>query len=345
MQISRIVALPKSGHAYNELFYRAVESEGVQVVEGDFSGSWIWSNVKAGDALHLHWPSHSYETKGGQGAQLWSVLRWAALVLLGRYKGARIIWTAHNLLPHVPSNPPSVDVLARHLLIAVADLILVHGNSAAQTLVDRFPRVRGKLVLIPHGNWIGYYPATHCRETAQAALRVSSETFVFLFIGACARYKNLDGLVRSFLELGGDALLIVAGRFEDVSYYEEVLGLAKSSPRIRLYPGFVPDSEVQKYLIACDAVVVPYREILTSGSAMLAFSFGRPVVSVSLGFLKDVVTPEVGMLFGPDEPDGLRRALMEIQVRHFDEEAILDHARHYTYEEAAKLFIKALSDL
>ena len=158
----------------------------------------------------------------------------------------------------------------------------------------------------------------------------------------CAPYKNVDGLVRAFRELRGDVTLLIAGRFHDPSYEKEILTLARGDPRIRICPGYVPDDKVHTYLTACDAVVVPYREILTSGTAMLALSCGRPVVSVFLGFLRDLVTPEVGLLFAPDEPDGLRRALSETCGKHYDEEKILQHARRFTYEDAAKRFVTAL---
>ena len=76
---------------------------------------------------------------------------------------------------------------------------------------------------------------------------------------------------------------------------------------------------------------------------MLALSCGRPVVSVSIGFLRDIVTPDVGLLFSPDEPGGLQRALRDACNRRYDEKTILQHARRYTYEDAAKRFVSALT--
>ncbi len=342
MRSFRIIAFPKSGYPYHELFYRAVESEGIPVVEGDFSGRWIWSSVRRGDFAHLHWPSHAYESNRGRLSLLRNFVRWVSLIVLFRLKGARIVWTAHNLLPHTRSNPPALDVLGRHLLITLADVVFVHGASAASELVARFPAARDKLVLIPLGNWIGYYPVTHARDAARSELGIPQSSFAFLFFGLCAPYKNLDGLVSAFRELGGDAVLVIAGRFQDPSYQQEVLKLARGDQRIRIYPGFIPDAEVSTYLVAADAVVVPYREILTSGTAMLALSFGRPVLSVSRGFLKDVVTPDVGWLFSSSDPDGLRRGLEEMPLRRYDEQTILEHARHYTYEDAAQRFVAAL---
>jgi beta-1,4-mannosyltransferase len=264
---------------------------------------------------------------------------------LFKLKAARIVWTAHNVLPHRRSTVPAVDVLGRHLVIALADVVLVHGSGAASVLVARFPRTKRKLVSIPFGNWIDYYPVTHTRDTARAELNIPASAFTFLFIGLCAPYKNVDGLVDAFRGLSGDAALVIAGRFQSQSFQDEIVALAQGDSRIRIHPGHIPKDTLHTYLVACDAVIVPYREILTSGTAMLALSCGRPVVSVSIGFLNDIVTSDVGLLFDPDEPGRLRWALNETRNRHFDEERILQHARRFTYEEAAKVFISSLTNL
>ena len=265
-----------------------------------------------------------------------------SLIVLFRLKGARIVWTAHNLLPHTRSNPPALDVLGRHLLITLADVVFVHGANAGSELVARFPAARDKLVLIPLGNWIGYYPETHARDAARSELGIPQSSFAFLFVGLCAPYKNLDGSSLRFASSAVTLYSSLPAGSRIRLYEQEVLKLAQGDQRIRIYPGFIPDAEVSTYLVAADAVVVPYREILTSGTAMLALSFGRPVLSVSRGFLKDVVTPDVGWLFSSSEPDGLRRGLEEMPLRRYDEQTILEHARHYTYEDAAQRFVAAL---
>ena len=341
----RVIAFPRGGISYNDSFYKEVEAKGVEVIEGVFSGGWLWANVRRGDWVHLHWPSFGYSTKGGGVSLAKTYLRWLALLLVVRLRGGRLIWTAHNLLPHDRARWPWLDVLARHVVIAMADLIPVHGENAAAALVARFPAAKPRLLQIPHGHWIGYYPVTQSREEARRELGVEPGRRMFLFIGLCKPYKNLDGLVRAFRELPGDAVLVVAGKFPDRDYLDLVAGLADGDPRIVLHPGFVADDRMQTYLHACDYVVVPYREILTSGTAMLALSFGRPVISVALGFLKDVVTVEVGLLFAPDDPEGLRGALLRALDLRFDERQILEIARGYDFADAAMKFVSRLDAL
>lgn len=338
----RVIAFPKTGISYNDCFSAALEGEGVEVIEGVFSGGWLYQNIRRGDWLHLHWPSFGYNIPGSKVRQCLWFARFIALLLLARAKGAQLVWTAHNLLPHDRCQIPAFDILGRHFVILLSRLILVHGPGPAKALQARFPGVRGKLVSIPCGHWIGYYQADLSKEAARSFLGVPQDKPLFLFIGLCKPYKNLHELVATFVKSDLDATLVVAGKFSDASYRNRIAGLAGSDPRIRIREGFIPDEQMQHHLNACDYVVVPYREILTSGTAMLALSFGRPLISVDFGFLRDVVSEEVGILFPHDAPDGLAFALNKAVNRQFDEEAIIAHARQYSFAEAARIFADSL---
>ena len=64
----------------------------------------------------------------------------------------------------------------------------------------------------------------------------------------------------------------------------------------RFDEGYAPDEKVPLYFAAADVVVLPFREVTTSGSAVLALSLGRPIVAPRIGALRDL--PEsVGFLY------------------------------------------------
>lgn len=338
----RIIAFPKTGISYNDCFSAALQDEGVDVIEGVFSGGWLYQNLRRGDWLHMHWPSFAYNKPGSNVRQCLWFARFVALLLLARAKGGQLAWTAHNLLPHDRCQIPALDILGRHLVIMLSRLILVHGPGPAEVLQARFPGVRGKLISIPHGHWIGYYQSDLSKDEARRFLAVPQGKPLFLFIGLCKPYKSLHELIAAFLSSDLDATLVVAGKFSDVGYRNQIVELADGDPRIHIREGFIPDEQMQHHLIACDYVVVPYREILTSGTAMLALSFGRPLISVDFGFLRDVISAEVGILFSHDDPDGLASALAEAVNRSFDEESIIRHARQFSFAQAARSFVRSL---
>jgi glycosyltransferase involved in cell wall biosynthesis len=58
--------------------------------------------------------------------------------------------------------------------------------------------------------------------------------------------------------------------------------------RVVLRLGRVPEDEVTSLLAASDVVVLPFRRITTSGSAMLALAHGRPLIVPDLAALADL---------------------------------------------------------
>jgi glycosyltransferase involved in cell wall biosynthesis len=254
------------------------------------------------------------------------------------------VWTAHNLLPHEPCRIPSFDRLGRRLVIALSDRVYVHGKSAAAVVQDAFPVVRAKLTVVDHGHWIDMYPLTRTKAQCQEQLGVSPHTYTYGFVGACRPYKNLEQLIAAFQAIHGDLALIVAGSFQDTSYCEVINTLVAQDSRIRLYDRYIPNDELEVYVLACDAIIIPYKEVLTSGAAMLALSFGRPVVSVRRGSLADLIVPEVGVLLDPNDqgPESLAKALVEIRERRFDEHLIRGYAARFRWEDTARAFLAAL---
>jgi len=56
---------------------------------------------------------------------------------------------------------------------------------------------------------------------------------------------------------------------------------------------------------ACDVVVFPYQEILTSGAVILAMSFGRACVAPRLGCIQDVLDDKGAFIYEPSNKAGL----------------------------------------
>lgn len=339
-----IFAFPKGGISYNEPLYAAVERLGVTVREGVWSGSWLLREVRAGDLLHIHWPSFLYYDARSTRRTLVGLARFIVLLSWLRRRGVRIAWTAHNLYPHDGGRHVWAHRVARRFMVAVSSAIFAHGPSAAAIVGREFPGATGKLRLLPHGHWMGYYPDDISRAAARERLGIAAQDYVYAFVGTCKPYKNLEQLLRVFATVADGARLLVVGNFQSQQYLASIRELIASLPaaRVQLEARFIDDAEMQVYLRAADSVMIPYREILTSGSAMLALGFARPVVVPRLGALVDLVDDSCGVLYDPDDPDGLRRAMAEIRGRSFDERAIQDRAREFRWEDAAQVVVDAL---
>ena len=72
----------------------------------------------------------------------------------------------------------------------------------------------------------------------------------------------------------------------------------------------IPDADIQIFMRASDFLVLPFRKVLTSGSAILGLSFGLPVIAPRSGLLPTLLTDgHEGFLYDPEDAQGLSGAL------------------------------------
>jgi beta-1,4-mannosyltransferase len=340
----RLYAVPREGIAYVDCLYGALERLGVEAARGDRSARWAFTHVRRGDALHLHWPSTFYHVPESTLQTYLRLARFAFVLGWLKLRGARIFWTAHNLYPHDGGERVMAHRLARKLIAAVVNVVFVHGERAQRLVEQAFPAVRGKTVVIPHGHWIGSYPERVNPIEARHALGLPEHRYIYGFIGNCKPYKGLEELIDAFSALPGDTLLLIAGKFDSQAYLEEIrTRLARIAPeRVRLIAKFLSPEELRDCVCSTDALILPYRAILTSGSVMLGLSFGVPVVVSRRGAIDDVVTDAVGEQYDPDDARGLVEAMQRIRTRTFSTDAIVAHARGFDWSTSAGAIARAL---
>jgi glycosyltransferase involved in cell wall biosynthesis len=298
--------------------------------------------------VHINWP-HLFYSVGNPGrlSILRNFARFTRFILMLRFWGIPVYWTAHNLYPHEVCNVPGLDWLVRRVVIAASHRVFVHGAAATGIMVEEFPSVRKKVVVIDHGHWVDFYPMGCSRKDARDWFGLGEDEFVFLFVGLCREYKNLDGLIQSFEKIEGDARLVIAGAFLSEAYYKQIRELADRQPpgRVILRAGFVPDEEIQYFLTASDAVVLPYTEILTSGAAVLALSFGRPVIAPRRGYLVDLVGSDCGVLYTIGNANSLLSAMCKAMNQQFDEKQITTRALEHDWGKTAKRMVEVMGDV
>jgi beta-1,4-mannosyltransferase len=341
-----VMAFPRTGDSYVDCFYPPVEALGVKVYEGQFSGRWLIKHLHNIDYIHIHWPSFFYNKPEPRRCFTRFAL-FSFFLALARWRGARLIWTIHNLYPHERCVIPQLDTVTRWLLVKLGALFFIHGSSAEADVLREFPAVAGRTALIEHGHWIGYYPNTIASCAARSRLGLRDNEFVFLFIGSCNPYKNLEGLIRAFEQLPGNPTLIISGKFQDAVYEAKIKAAIESSAsHIIMHSGFIPDEDMQIYLRACNVVVIPYSEILSSGSAILAMSFGRPAIAPAMGCLKDLIVEGCGFLYDPSHQiASLRDSMRAAMEAKFDPAHIMARAMKLDWGKSAKIVVAGLSGL
>lgn len=293
----RILAWPAfentTGNPYNRLLYAPMGAHGVQVEEFSPRRA-AWGAVTGRyDCWHLHWPDDLLSMTP-RWAAAWRVAALIALMTAARLHGTRMVWTAHDLGPHESPHPRLEDWFWRRFVPRVDGVISLseHGLRAAR---ERFPALQDRPgFAIPHGHYRDAYPSAPAKKEARAGLEVPAEAPVVLYIGRIRPYKGVPRLVRVFRDMGGvekekpAAHLLVAGNPASEAERRRVEAAAADAGRIRLALRFIPDARLPAYLAAADLVALPYRDILHSGSALLALSFDRPVLVPGRGAMSEL---------------------------------------------------------
>lgn len=284
----KILVLPRDPNPYQELLYGEMRRLGVQVAYiGELTSSQTLNilllpletavqRVAGARLIHLHWVFFFVFP----GARRFPIMRhtahfWFLLWLrFCRLLGIRLVWTAHNVLPHrkVFAN----DVSARRALVAASDLVLAHSQSALAELAE-LGAVARRSAIVEHGPITPLSSDTSALRTPGAG----NSPRRFLFFGHMHEYKGVDDLLAAFLTIPEDvpAHLTVAGQCDDPELRSRLNMLARRcGARIVLHLQHIPDEKVAQLLGAADAVVLPFRQVTTSGSAILALSCGRPLI-------------------------------------------------------------------
>jgi beta-1,4-mannosyltransferase len=234
---------------------------------------------------------------------------WLDVLRLAKRIGYFIVWTAHNLYPH-DAPERKLHHFARIELLKLCDALVVHTDSGRKQLAEAFGRLPERTVVIPHGHYIDGYEPPPPKGTARQRLGIRHDEFLFLCFGYLRPYKGIERVIAEMISRPIQrARLLIAGQPWVTSYGRFLLDLAHNSPAVDVHPFYIPEDEVPLYFGSADAVVLPYSEVFTSGVAVLAHSFGKPVIGPRLGCLDQMVPEETGWLYDPADYRALSGAL------------------------------------
>jgi glycosyltransferase involved in cell wall biosynthesis len=242
--------------------------------------------------VHLHWTGPLFREiliSSSVFHKAWAFTLFVLDGLICRLMGVRFVWTIHNFYEH-EFEETRAERLCRKVLFRLSRRAIVHSQGARKAVCEAYGLRRAeKLVVIPHGNYltcpISLTPPNFGRES----LGLSASTTVFLFFGMVRRYKGLEPFLAAFSTVRrADIALVVAGKSLDGKLSEWLNAEAEKDPRIIVRDEFVPDEDVSSYFDIADAVVLPFKKTLTSGSVILALGFGKPLILPSTAKLLDV---------------------------------------------------------
>lgn len=266
------------------LLYDAV-GRSADVVARPYSSSAVLS--EPWDVIHVFWPEWCVERGQGPVVTGADSLRFLAELRIAKARGAKIVWTLNNLRPHESDSLGLVDRFV-HAFSYLVDAVVCSSQTLLEEFVMEYPAIRNADgTVIRPGHYRGVYPDDgHTRSFAREHLSIPGGAKVLLSFGMVRRYKNLMTLITCFREAAeglGDSLLIIAGKALDDGYSAQLEREGQRDESVRTELRYIEESEIQHYMRAADVMVVPTMLPINSDSAMLALSFGCPVLAPHRG--------------------------------------------------------------
>ena len=371
----RVVSAPGRGgdNPYIDLFYDALTPYQIELVGGmQFSEHWFAEHFLEFDAIHLHWPEglwRSYtfpileKMKQANYRGAWRLssglgkifrnqiaeesLHWFEETLIYlRKNNKKILWTWHNYEPHESSN--NQDIKGQQILAQYADLIIFHSEYAAEKSKESYD-IKGKTVLMPHGNYEGVYPEPRDRAAIVSELGLHPDLPIVGMLGNIREYKGVDNAIDACAYLGGEVQFLCAGNPYESFPWSDIVQKALALEYCALVPRRVSDQEFSDYAYASDILLFPYRSVTGSGALLAALTLGKGVIASDLPFFRDVLGgyENAGLLVSPTTPEQLSEAIIQyLQISSKTrEDAACDLASRFRWDDVVLDVVLAIEQL
>lgn len=321
----KILAFPKATNPYQELLYTPLRKRGISIsyLQQCVSSHTLWIlfifipqiiyfRAKGYKIFHLHWLyPFSFPLMNNLFSRLFFTIYTPICLLIIKLIGFKLIWTVHNLISHEKQFLNDYHVAI--FLSKLSDAIIVHSPNSIP-LMKELDYATNSLYVIPFGNFIEYYPSTVTYLESRNKFGIEQKDTVFLFFGLIRSYKGFSELVKVFSHLMEKHIsikLFIAGECPDKNTKEVLIDFqGKYRNQIFLSLHHISDKEVQYYFNCADAIAIPFKNVTTSSSAVLAFSFGKPVIAPLMGNIVDFPS-YTGVYYNPDDIDGFNNSIKD----------------------------------
>ena len=333
---------------------KGIAAQGVDIT---YSTNRFWhEEQREYDIIHLQWPE---ELVGWSCNDPETVAQLRQRIGQWRSRGARFVYTRHNLRPHY-ANPyiqAAYDVVEQ-----AADVVVHMGEYSYNEFLAEHPQSCNRL--IPHHLYEDTYPADLSPEVARAKLGIGRTKFVLTAFGKFRNRKEVDMVLRAWLHthLRGKLLLAprllpfyrkpwygqAAKRWASQLAYHTLIPLARLwHIRAGSNEEIVSNDDLPYYLAASDVVMVQRKDILNSGNVPLGFLFGKVVIGPDTGNVGPLLRQTGNPTFDPDSTPSIVAAIKEAyRLRLAGQgEANLRYAQeHFALERISRAYVEVYKE-
>jgi len=336
--MTKVIIIPNKGE-YISRFTNALKKEGVEIkLLPSFHYSTplnlfnlVRYRLKGYKVIHIHW---LYVFP-------FSILM-KIFTSLAHILGYRLVWTIHNIIPHECKKS---DIGKSKWFYDHVDYRFINYKSNIKNVEKTLDVKLDNYKVIFHPIFDNY-PNFISKEDARDLFKIPKDAKVLLSFGMIRRYKGLETFVNALEKLGDNFYGIIAGEGKDKKLVNHLKQKERQLPNLRVVDSFIPNINLQLYFNACDVVVLPYKNITTSGAVMLAYYFKKPVITVNKGAMPEVVIDnKTGILI--NEGSELMGAIKRIFSMDYKEmgNSAYEYAKEFTWQKLAKQTIEVYNRL
>ena len=261
------------------------------------------------------------------------LLRCLLMYPLFKLLGKRIVYTAHNVLPH------DADTVRNRIVYwivyrVLADAIVVHGQAIKERLVEEFDVDTDRVHAVAHGTYHPHDSRNVTKQSAREKLNIRPHERVLLCFGLQRYYKGTHFVIEALSKYRAKNItLLVRGHAPERSYQDLIQRMVQAhrgEVKFDAQFGAVPDDEMELLFKAADIVLLPYLEGSQSGIKFMAYAYGRPVLASSIGSLREYIQSGVtGEVFSAGEHKSFLAVLegMLARLDDYSPDRVLAYAR------------------
>ena len=322
-----------NGNPAIKLFHNSLVNEGLVHLQFNFTFFNILKNSNKKIALIFHWPSYLWRSNS-YFINWIKLFRFIALCVCAKFAGYKLIWSAHNTLPHEYKSI-TVERIGRLFMLRYFNLIVNHSYNARLERMELFGSTGRKEALAIHGHYEDEYVSDD--SFSRNVLHLPYDAKVFFLQVNGKQYKGDAAFVDFFISHAKpNQYLVLMGKVSFVNVSEKV----------RVVEGYLSNSEMASLIQLSDFVVLPYNKITTSGAFMLAVTLKKPIIASRLPFFEEHMHKGCGLLFDLDKQASLLNIFEEIYKGWIpDMQMLYEQKKTYTWEKASKNVFIAIQDL
>lgn len=219
--------------------------------------------------------------------------------------------------------------LPERLALRGAEKIFCVSDYTRQELLKRCPLKTGRVVVLPNAldPWFQISPGAPLASCPPAILVVTRLAYA-------DRYKGVDHLIAAMPAIRAAipaATLRIVGRGDDLPRLQSLrnkLGLGKAVE----FLGYVNDKRLDDELRACRLFALPSEKEGFGLVFLEAMAHGRPCLGACAGGIPEVIDADSGVLTAVGDVPGIAAAAIEALRRDWNEETIMNRARHFSYQ-------------